>query len=309
MVPCSGTGDQTTIFITDPSILEEFENQNDTYRVAGEIPYKTGEDAEEWFAELNVIAKEFWKNDSNIIYKHPCGPVNNIEAHPEGYIFVGLDSRSHIIDEDLNDIVREVSKTAEQHGINNVPIVIGVTPYGTTDIGIPEKYYPPTKPSYFENLSGREGVLKTSGLVPEKERGKEAYKWNQKLSGVVNEVGMNKSFEKYRYPNGPIGAFFVDYDTVLIFIYDDYGDITDQELNDITNMVIKTGEKKGVRNVPIAIYGNNTIIGSGPVTNESDTNGTDSEDQNENIPGFGITVSLLGFVLLIGLVYIQNRSK
>ncbi|WP_338102049.1 hypothetical protein [Methanolapillus millepedarum] len=145
------------------------------------------------------------------------------------------------------------------------------------------RLYPETDRSAFKNLEKADGVLKTSGEVPRKSEGADAQSWNEDLEKIVSGLQSDSEFEKYLSENGGlIDMFFVNYDYISIVLSGE-SKLTNQELDNIIQMITVAGEENGIRNIPIAVYGNSTNI----------------ESENEQqIPGFEFLVTGVVFAVL-----------
>ena len=122
---------------TDPEKFENFKNSENTIAVFGEVPYKTGADAYDWFVMLQRVAKNIQKDEDFEKYLWDNGgPIAGYGAFKDGYIIIYItpDELENLNGSDIENIKNIVKTYAENEGVNNLPIVF----YASTITVIPD---------------------------------------------------------------------------------------------------------------------------------------------------------------------------
>ncbi|MDV0447388.1 hypothetical protein MsAg5_12760 [Methanosarcinaceae archaeon Ag5] len=280
---------------TNPDSLAEMEKSNRTYKVSGEIPVKNaGKEAYGWQMELISVCDSFGQSSDFRNNQVPGGPITHCTPSTDGYIFVGLNPNFHLIDQDFDIIIDSLTKISKEKGIQNIPIVIGISNQPIPAVSPSPRLFPATRPSYFENLTNNDSVLMTYGNVPKKPRGIEAYEWDEKLTEISSDVTFDSSFSNYKVNNGGFIEWVrVDYEFIAVQVSDSYP-LNSSELNESMVIITEIGKEHGVKNVPIVVYGNRELFT------------VEEEKKPMSIPGFNGVVSVFALLGLIGIIRMKK---
>ena len=111
---------------TDPEMFEKVAQSQDAIAFFGEVPYKKGEDAYNWWLSLQRVAESVNDEKALSIFfeingDRPVGYGCNIYGFMT--VFINADQKGNITSDDIENIKEVFEKYTEKEGINNLPIV------------------------------------------------------------------------------------------------------------------------------------------------------------------------------------------
>jgi hypothetical protein len=104
-------------------------------------------------------------------------------------------------------------------------------------------------PHVFDELKKNPSILATKGVIPQCATQAERMNWLGKLDDI--RVMVRDDLSPYAYPKGPVlGHGFGENGTFEVYLYKDMN-VSDSQINEIYNVINKTGNKMNIQNVPV----------------------------------------------------------
>ncbi|WNY26308.1 hypothetical protein [Methanolapillus ohkumae] len=109
---------------TENDFFEKIKQNGEDIAV-GTVPDLEGEDAYEWYLQLDSVSEKVYNEGLlNPYLRSNNGPVTGHGATMAGYIGVSICPNCEISKSDADEIIRIYQEAGEEAGIENIPIVI-----------------------------------------------------------------------------------------------------------------------------------------------------------------------------------------